>query len=101
MLAGQLVRNGQQDRRPVVPVVSIPSGEMKKSYRVFYVGDDSLEHRAVIRANNHAEAVEEAKRKLDADIVTGVRRCMDPHVKAVIWVLAVLLFLFLLVVSLH
>jgi len=72
---------------------------MKKSYRITYVGDDSMEHRTVVRANDHAEAVDIAKRAMDTDIVTGVRRCMNPHLKATIWVLAVVLFLFLLIVS--
>lgn len=72
---------------------------MRNCYRVYYVGEDSKGHSMVVRAKNHAEAVEKVKRATETDVVSGVCRCMNPYVKAAIVALSVLLVLSLLVVS--
>jgi len=54
---------------------------MKNRYRVYYVGDDSCNHSAVVWASNHSEAEKmvETRRK-DVDMVTGIKRLTNPFI---------------------
>jgi len=60
---------------------------MKKRYRVTYVGDDSLNHREIVWAADHKEAVAKVKAATGTDIIAGVRKLTNPFV---VWGIVIL-----------
>jgi len=71
----------------------------KKSYKVYYVGDDSLTHAMTVRAKDHSEAIELVKDKTGSDIVTGAQRCVNPYLKAGFFVVVAIVIIALLIIS--